>query len=214
MERKLINSIRRTALAFGKAAFIVLVINFSQPVFAQTSASFRNLKHVEPTKLEDYDLPKPVLYKIKAMKPEEITQLNEEVQQTVRSRDGEKIIKLRLKFNDDYVVGFFEEAAVDPSKASNEFAIVVPVDFACTTTKEHAKQHTGRLSELKELEEKHKCTGWHQSGLEQAADAQAPKQMRKQKKKNNGDGGLSGFDRAAMKVVGLATFVFVAAAAK
>ncbi len=218
MERKLLSSLKITACNITKAALLLILVNINQPLFAQASASFRTLKHIEPTKIEDYDLPKPVLNKIKSFKPEDINRLDEEIHQRIKTETGEKIVNLRIRFNDDYIIGFYEDPSMSVGTSTSDLTIVVPVEFVCTTTKDHEKQHTARLSEIKGIEEKEKCTGWHQANqpaaaVQSPAPNYAPKQSQKIKRKNNGDG-VSAFDKTAIKVIGMATFVFVAAAVR
>ncbi len=114
---------------------------------------------------EAFNMPPEMLAHFNQVTPDDAPKLREEFQVTQKDEDGIAIlITVKLRFEDDYLTGYIQEAPIDKSNdvTESDFTVKIPVEWICTpTTPEHAQHYVSSLAAIKTAESEYKCTGWH-----------------------------------------------------
>lgn len=115
------------------------------------------------SRLEDCKIPQQMISSIKSMGPKEMAVLREEFQQISVENGEEMVTTIKLRFINDSIYGYIQQAPVNNSSQSlvSNTIIRIPVIWCCSKQPQH-EEHCSSLKTIKSYEDNIKCIGWKQ----------------------------------------------------
>lgn len=155
------------------------------------------------TKLKETKIPPELMYRLVNMPPQQMQHMEEEWKRNdIDEETGEEMVfTTKLKFYNDYIIGFVAKAPLNTSNKGiiEPIMIDIPVIY-CSTQSIDMQPHCGRMSELYTMASEYKITAWKMKIEEEVVNfgdplklgGNAPGGGKKGKRKKKDKGGFTG----------------------